>query len=152
MEGPKIGVVENVRAKCPDCKSESVHKIGVESFPEAQRAMVEEASKQADFYQCFECRKRWAVVRVTREQVAGLMDDPGAAAKAMGITGEKKPAAGFRPSRRARRADEAHGKRLLEKNRKLAGEVPAVSPAPVVDLEEKRRERNVRKKARQGQR
>lgn len=156
MEGPRIGTPKDVRAKCPDCRSDAVVKLALEDFPAESEAMVRDAMGQgADFYGCKACSKRWAVLRVKMEQPDPLADQNLVEDLVLGQ--EKKRAAGANTGRRQRRAMEAWNRRLLERNKRMAKasgdytEDPAPRPPPMTE-EERKRARNARKKAAQGAR
>jgi len=131
-----------------------VAKVGVEDFPQEHRDMVREAIESgADFYRCEACKKRWAVVRAP----AGfdpLGAGPDSVVKDLVAPQIKRP--GEAPTnRRHRRANEAISRRLLQRNKRLAGahyqEDPQPRPPPQTDAERKRA-RNAKKKAAQEKR
>jgi len=145
--GPKIGGDvgnERPREQCPGCKTPQPRQLGVADFPGEHAPGVQQAMVDgADFFECRSCAKRWAVVRKRIES-----SDDGVVS--LEPSRQQRRASGG-PSRKIRRAHEAHNARLIRKNEALAGADAFVPSERVVDMDAARKARNRRKAARRGQ-
>lgn len=135
---PRIGEeAERPRLACPDCKASPPRQLGVDDFPSTSRDGVLQAiADGADFYACIACGKRWAVVRQR------MTKDENGVASLEPVRREAPPS----PSRKHRRALEAHNARAIRRNLRLAardGEpMPQIGREPPASADDRRKARN----------